>query len=92
MENRKLITRRQALVTGLASAGALLLPGCSKELPPTYGHLLRMGDNLTYRAQRLLLSPTARVREYSHLVVTDEFVDPGRNGPIQNGWSWYAGI
>jgi hypothetical protein len=26
------------------------------------------------------------------LVVTDEFVDPGRNGPIQNGWSWYAGI
>jgi len=65
MTDKRLITRRQALVTGLASAGALMLPGCSQELPPTYGHLLRMGDNFTYRAQRLLLSPTARVREYS---------------------------
>ena len=65
MTDNTLITRRQALVTGLAAAGTLLLPGCSRELPPTYGHLLRMGDNFTYRAQRLLLSPTARVREYS---------------------------
>jgi len=64
--DKKRITRRQALAAGLASAGTLLLPGCSRELPPTYGHLLRMGDNFTYRAQRLLLSPTARVREYSH--------------------------
>ena len=64
MVDKKRITRREALAAGLASAGALLLPGCSEELPPTYGHLLRLGDNFTYRAHRLLLSPTALAREY----------------------------
>lgn len=64
MKDKKLITRRQALVTGLASASALLLPGCSKDLPPTYGNLLRMGDNFTYLAQRFLLPSHSLAREY----------------------------
>jgi DMSO/TMAO reductase YedYZ molybdopterin-dependent catalytic subunit len=65
MPDRKLLTRRQALVAGLASASALVLPGCSDDMPPTYGHLLRMGDNFTYRAQRLLFPTQHPVREYA---------------------------
>jgi hypothetical protein len=61
-----LITRRRALITGLASVGGLLLPGCSSELPPTYGNLLRMGDTLTYAAQRALLPGQLLAREYGH--------------------------
>ena len=61
-----LITRRKAIVTGLTGLGALLLPGCTKPLPPTYGNILRMGDNLTYVAQRALLPGQSLVKEYSH--------------------------
>ncbi|MCP4192654.1 MAG: molybdopterin-dependent oxidoreductase [Planctomycetaceae bacterium] len=63
-------TRRKALVTGLASVGGLYLPGCSKELPPTYGNILRMGDNLTYAAHRTLLPGQSLVKEYSHDDIT----------------------
>jgi DMSO/TMAO reductase YedYZ molybdopterin-dependent catalytic subunit len=67
MKKKKLIiTRREALATGLASVGALLLPGCSTPLPPTYGHILRMGDNLTYVAQRTLLPGQSMAKEYHH--------------------------
>ena len=65
-----LISRRK-IVTGLGYAGGLLLAGCSsKELPPTYGNVLRMGDLLTYRAFRTLLPPHALVREYSYSDIT----------------------
>jgi DMSO/TMAO reductase YedYZ molybdopterin-dependent catalytic subunit len=63
---RQLITRRKALITGLASLGGLLLPGCSKKLPPTYGNILRMGDTFTYAAHRVLLPGQSLAREYSH--------------------------
>ena len=67
---RTLVTRRN-LVTGLASSGGLLVAGCSsKELPPTYGNVLRMGDVLTYRAFRVLLPQHSLVREYSHSDIT----------------------
>ena len=66
MKTNQLITRRQALITGLASVGGLLLSGCSKKLPPTYGNILRMGDTLTYAAHRVLLPGQSLVREYSH--------------------------
>ena len=60
------ILPRRALLGGLAaSLGGLGLAGCSED-PPTYGSLLRMGDNLTYRAQRLLLPRHALAREYDH--------------------------
>ncbi|MCW5557085.1 MAG: hypothetical protein KIT22_04510, partial [Verrucomicrobiae bacterium] len=64
MNPKALITRRNALITGLASVGGLLLPGCSQPMPPTYGHLLRMGDNLTYAAHRALLPGQSLAREY----------------------------
>ena len=70
-KTRPAIVSRRKLITGLASTGGLLLAGCSsKELPPTYGNVLRMGDLLTYRAFRLLLPPHALVREYSHKDIT----------------------
>lgn len=68
--DRVLFSRRQ-VVTGLASAGGLLLAGCSsQELPPTYGNVLRMGDLLTYRAFRAWLPPRSLAREYSYSEIT----------------------
>ena len=64
MKAEKIVTSRRTLITGLASAGGLLLAGCSKELPPTYGNILRMGDLVTYEAQRLLLPSRSLAKEY----------------------------
>lgn len=62
---------RRRLVEGLVAAGGVLAAGCSsKELPPTYGNVLRMGDLLTYRAFRSLLPRGALVREYSYSDIT----------------------
>jgi len=67
MDKDKLVFSRRKLFTGLASTGGLLLAGCSpKDLPPTYGNVLRMGDLLTYRAFRMLLPSQSLVREYAH--------------------------
>ena len=71
MNTDQLLISRRKLVSGLASAGGLLLAGCSsKELPPTYGNVLRMGDLLTYRAFRMLLPADSLVREYSRTDIT----------------------
>lgn len=66
MEKKKIITRRKAIITGLTSIGGLLLAGCSKPLPPTYGNILRMGDNLTYVAHRALLPGQSLAKEYNY--------------------------
>jgi len=55
---------RRAFVTGLATSAGVLLSGCGRAEPPTYGNLLRMGDWLTYKAHRLLLPHGALVKEY----------------------------
>jgi len=64
MKKKHLITRRKAIITGLGSLGGLLLTGCVKKAPPTYGNILRMGDALTYAAQRALLPGQSLVKEY----------------------------
>lgn len=66
MRRKQIITRRQAIATGLSSLGALMLPGCTKPLPPTYGNILRMGDNFTYLAHRALLPGQSLSREYRY--------------------------
>ena len=65
MKKPSLITRRKAIVSGLASLGGLLLPRCSHPTPPNYGNILRMADNLTYVAQRTLLPGQSLAREYT---------------------------
>jgi DMSO/TMAO reductase YedYZ molybdopterin-dependent catalytic subunit len=70
MKRKLLMNRRQAILTGLTSAGALLLSGCLKKAPPTYGNILRMGDDLTYIAQRGLLSQRALATEYQKSEIT----------------------
>lgn len=66
MKKNNLITRRTAIMTGLSSLGSLLLTGCNKPLPPTYGNILRMGDVLTYTAHRALLPGQSLVKEYDY--------------------------
>ena len=70
MKATELFTRRKVLIAGLASAGGLLLPRYFKGLPPTYGNILRMGDNVTYAAHRALLPGQSLVKEYSHKDIT----------------------
>ena len=65
-QSNQLITRRKAIITGLTSISGLLLFGCSRKLPPTYGNILRMGDALTYIAHRTLLPGQSLVKEYGH--------------------------
>ena len=69
MTRSRFTLSRRALIGGMASAGGLLVSGCSGQ-PPTYGNILRMGDNLTYGAQRLLLSRSALAREYDRSQIT----------------------
>ncbi|MEO6327099.1 MAG: molybdopterin-dependent oxidoreductase, partial [Thermoanaerobaculia bacterium] len=65
MKPRSLITRRGAILTGLAAAaGGLVLPRFLKNAPPTFGNLLRMGDALTYSAHTRLLPGQSLAREY----------------------------
>src|ERR1043165_6799712 len=64
MKKSEIITRRQALVTGLAGMGTLLFQQCSRPTPPNYGNILRMGDNFTYIAQRTLLPGQSLAKEY----------------------------
>ena len=81
MKDDMVITRRRALLTGLSSVAGLALTGCSDELPPTYGNLLRMGDVLTYKAHRLLLPARSLAREYTHAQISSSpaigTTDPG---------------
>ena len=64
MSNKRDITRRKLLGGAGTAAVAGLLGGCSQNDPPTYGNLLRLGDNLTYHAHRLLLPDQSLAREY----------------------------
>ena len=70
MKTAQLLTSRRTIITGLASSGGLLLVGCSDTQPPTYGNVLRLADNLTYRAQRLLLPRNSLAREYDRRDIT----------------------
>lgn len=70
MKPDQLITRRRAIITGLAALGGFVVSRHAKGLPPSNGNLLRLGDNLTYAAQRALLSPRSLVKEYNHGDIT----------------------
>lgn len=80
MKSKDLITRRQIIIAGLASTGGLLLSGCSKKLPPTYGNLLRMGDTFTYAAHQVLIPGESLAKEYSHKEISS-FPATGTTNP-----------
>ncbi len=88
MKPNALITRRKAIVAGLAGGGGLLLSGCGKELPPTYGNILRMADVLTYMAHRTLLPGQSLAREYSHKDISS-FPATGTTNPAEPGARFY---
>jgi hypothetical protein len=89
MKKKKLITRRNAIITGVSTIGGLLLTGCSKKLPPTYGNILRMGDVLTYAAQRTLLPGQSLAREYQ-LSDISSFPATGTTNPAAPGQPGYS--
>src|SRR5687768_2855037 len=98
MKSSGLVTRRRAIVTGLAAAGGFLVARRPMDLPPTYGNLLRMGDNLTYAAHRSLLPGESLVKEYSRGDITSfpatGTTDPGasdRSGAGASYRSLHAG-
>ena len=70
MKNNRLLTRRAAITAGVASLGAVVFARYPRELPPTYGHILRMGDAVTYAAQRSLLPRQSLAREYTRADIT----------------------
>jgi len=81
---RRKVTRRQAIGTGLAASLGGLAFGYPKSFPPTYGSLLRMGDNLTYAAHRALLPQQALVKEYNEKDITS-FPAIGTTNPGASG-------
>jgi len=94
MKKKYHITRRKAIVTGLTSLGGILLTGCVKKSPPTYGNLLRMGDALTYAAHRALLPGQSLVKEYQQSDIsafpatgTTNPGDPARRGDHEVAYS-----
>lgn len=83
----RLFTRRNAILAGLAGAGGFLLTREVGAMPPTYGHILRMGDNLTYAAHRAVLPGSSLAREYGPgdissfpAIGTTSPADAGRSG------------
>lgn len=83
MEKKQIITRRKAIITGLTSIGGLLLAGCSKPLPPTYGNILRMGDALTYVAHRTFLPGQSLAKEYTYRDISS-FPATGTTNPADS--------
>jgi len=80
MKGSRLVTRREAIIAGLASVGGVVLARSPEQLPPTYGNVLRMGDTLTYAAQRALLPGQSLAREYGRDELTS-FPATGTTNP-----------
>jgi len=86
-KKNQLLTRRKAIFA-LSSLAGLLLPGCGKKLPPTYGNILRMGDVLTYVAHRTLLPGQSLVKEYQRSDISS-FPATGTTNPGNPAIKYY---
>lgn len=89
MKKSRLITRREALTTGITALGGLMLIGCDQPMPPTYGNILRMADALTYRVHRLLLPGQSLAKEYQ-LSDISSFPAIGTINPADTSKSYYS--
>jgi hypothetical protein len=91
MKTRMGLTRREVLIGGLTAVGGVVVPGCSRELPPTYGNLLRMADALTYAAHRTLLPGQSLAREYSRYDISSVLAI-GTTDPADSGSPIFSAI
>jgi DMSO/TMAO reductase YedYZ molybdopterin-dependent catalytic subunit len=89
MKKKTILTRRELIIAGLTTMGGLILPGCGKKLPPTYGNILRMGDNLTYVAHRALLPGQSMAKEY-HQGDISSFPATGTTNPANTANPHYS--
>ena len=79
---RRLLTRRNLLITGLATAGvgaAVPFARSRGLIPPDYGGIFGIGETVTYAAQRLLTSGQQLAREFPRSAIST--VAPV-NGPV----------
>lgn len=92
MKINRPVTRRAAIAAGLTTVGGLVLARWPEHLPPTYGHLLRMGDTFTYAMHRAVLSNQALAREYPREAITSfpaiGTTDPGATVTTPLGEAW----
>jgi len=72
----------------MATSAGLALTGCTQTEPPTYGHVLRMGDLLTYKAHRLLLPAHSLAREYDSGDISS-VAAIGTTNPADPNKSWF---
>lgn len=89
MKKKKLLINRRKAIFAISSLSGLLLPGCGKKLPPTYGNILRMGDALTYVAQRGLLPGQSLAKEYGHAEISS-FPATGTTNPGDPAIKYYS--
>lgn len=84
MSEKRILNRRQVIKAGLLGAGGLAFAGCRTAMPPTYGNILRMGDNFTYALHRGLFSEKGLAPEYSRSEITS-FPATGAANPADRG-------
>ena len=89
MKKKTILTRRELIISGLTTIGGLMLPGCGKKLPPTYGNILRMGDNFTYVAHRALLPGQSMAKEYQQVDISS-FPATGTTNPANTANKYYS--
>ena len=66
MKKKHFVTRRKAIIAGAASLfGLVVYKGLKLSPRPNHGNILRMGDAITYEAQRALLGGQSLAKEYT---------------------------
>jgi DMSO/TMAO reductase YedYZ molybdopterin-dependent catalytic subunit len=85
-----MITRR-TLVGSLAAGGGLLLSGCDAlDRSPRFREILRSGEGLTMRAQRLIVDRTALAREFTGADLSPVFRANGTRMPRSPEYAAHA--
>jgi DMSO/TMAO reductase YedYZ molybdopterin-dependent catalytic subunit len=84
----RLLSRRQLLTTGVATAGSALLAGCDDIAGgPPFRAALDFGEMLSMRLQRLLLARQPLVREYAPALISQDFPPNGTEMP--SGFAYF---
>jgi DMSO/TMAO reductase YedYZ molybdopterin-dependent catalytic subunit len=80
--SRRLLSRRQLLAAGAATAGSALLAGCDDIAGgPPFRAALDFGELVSMRLQRLLLAGQPLVREYAPELISQDFPPNGTEMP-----------